>query len=454
MGAYADVSCIRLCSGRRGFAGRAPTTGPFPTAPMVQAAAPGDHDVTPPPSFARGAAPPSIVHLTTSLDIGGAQTMLAKLIETGARRRRHPRHTVISLMRPGPLAARLQACQCPVYDLGMRRSWPSPMTALRLLRTTSALEPDLLQGWMYHGNLAASLVGLAGIAPVVWNVRHSLEDVSVESAGTRRILALSTRLAHRTAAIIYNSRSAAAHHEKLGFPAARTQIIPNGFDCARFDPDRAARVDPRALFGIPEGPILVCMAARLHPMKDHAMLVQAVGRARQAGHDLHLLLVGPGLEAPSALLRRQIAATLPPERVTLVPERTDLSDWLAGVDIVALSSAWGEAFPNIVGEAMACGIPCVATDVGDCRWIVGEGGFVTPARDASAMADALGTLARIGAEGRRHIGLAGRARILETFSLEEIGRQYRRLYEQLLAGPATVSAQPAIFAPNVRTGSA
>ena len=384
-----------------------------------------------------------VMHLTTSLDVGGAQAMLAKLVENAAGISRQPRHTVVSLMQPGAIAARLHAHDCPVYDLAMKRGWPTPSAILRLLRITRAIGPDLAQGWMYHGNVAASVAGAFGRVPVVWNIRHSLNDLGCESRATRMLLKISARLAHRTTAIIYNSQVAAAEHEAIGFPGDRAMIIPNGFDSTRFDPERSRRIKARALFGIPEGPVLICMLARLHPMKDHSMLVRAVARARGAGHDLHLLLVGPGVETPPPSLARAIADAMPSDRITLASERTDISDWLASVDVLALSSAWGEAFPNVLGEAMACGIPCVTTSVGDSAWILDKGGIVVSPRDEVAMGQALADLAEMGPDGRARIGAVGRARVIEHFAIESGGHQYRRLYEQLLTGPAQVASREA-----------
>jgi glycosyltransferase involved in cell wall biosynthesis len=130
----------------------------------------------------------------------------------------------------------------------------------------------------------------------------------------------------------------------------------------------------------------------------------------------------------------------------LASERTDISDWLASVDVLALSSAWGEAFPNVLGEAMACGIPCVTTSVGDSAWILDKGGIAVRPQDEAAMAQALANLAGMGPEGRRKIGAAGRARVVEHFAIESVGHQYRRLYEQLLTGPVQMASRDAPIA--------
>lgn len=400
------------------------------------------------PSYRAASAMPGLVqHVTTSLDVGGAQAMLVKLVEAGVAKRKCARPAVLSLTRPGTLAPRLRDTGCPTYTLGMSRGFPGPVATLRLLRITAMLRPDILQGWMYHGNLAASVAGLAAgrKVPVFWNVRHSLADPSVEKRSSRALFALSARLSRSVHGIIYNSRVAAQEHAAIGFDPARAIHIPNGFDLSRYHPDPAARARLRMLFDLPGDGILVGMVARNHPMKDHAMLVHAIARARAAGHDLRLLLVGTGMDRPDAALRQAIAACLPPEAVTLVGERTDIAEWLPGLDLLALSSAWGEAFPNILGEAMACGVPCIATDVGDSAWVLGEGGLIVPPRDAEAMGAALERIAALDGDARRSLGAVGRARAIAHFDINDIAVQYRRLYASAVqritrdAAPASAS---------------
>jgi glycosyltransferase involved in cell wall biosynthesis len=392
---------------------------------------------------------PVIQHVITSLNAGGAQAMLVKLIEAGAGQNARSRPTVLTLMRPGVMTGALRAVDCPIYTLKMRQGIPGPLALLRLLRISNMVSPDLIQGWMYHGNVAASLSGRSQspAIPVIWNVRHSLADAMVEKSTTRALLSFSTRISRSTAAIVYNSRASAREHEAAGFAADRTVHIPNGFDCDLYRPDPARRSALRGLFGIRNDAVVVAMIARLHPMKDHAMLIEAVARARAAGHDIHLLMVGTGIDTLPPPLADAVAA-LPQDRVTLIAERHDVANWLPGVDIVALSSAWGEAFPNILGEAMACGVPCIATDVGDSAWIIGETGITVPPRDASAMADAIGALAAAGAEERRRRGDAARARIANDFRIEQITRDYHRLYASIAErAPPTPSADRARGAP-------
>lgn len=379
-----------------------------------------------------------VEHVTTSLDVGGAQAMLAKLATTRASDGAQVRHGFVSLLPPGPVAAGLG--DWPIYSLDLRRRFPGPMAVTRLLRITHRMRPDLLQGWMYHGNLAATLATMidGGRAPLLWNVRHSIADWAAESAATRALLRVSARLSRLPRAIIYNSRASARQHEAIGFAAERSVHIPNGFDCTRYAPgsrdDARARLE--AAFGIPAGRLIVAMPARHHPMKDHRTLIGAMARVIDEGHDAHLLLVGPGIDTAATELAGQAArAHLPIGRLSLIGERDDVATWLPGVDLVALSSAWGEAFPNVLGEAMACGVPCVATDVGDCAEILGAGGVIVPPRHADALAAAIARLAG-NADERRRRGDAGRARVIGEYELRAVARRYHELY-LALARPET-----------------
>ena len=367
-----------------------------------------------------------ILHVITGLNVGGAETMLAKVLE-----HRVGDAEVLSLLPPGRVAARIEQVGVAVHSAGMRQGRPS-LRAMRQVRAIGrSVAPQIVQGWMHHGNLAASLAAHAmRPAPrVVWNIRHSLSDIGHEKPLSRAVLHLGRMLSHTPAAIIYNSSVAARQYEAFGFDAARTIVIPNGFDCDRFRPRPAPRSALRQRFDIAPGPIVVAMVARLHPMKDAANLIEAVARARGEGHDLHLLMAGTGTDVLTPALIGQLRSALPRDRVTLAGECNDVADWLPQVDIVALSSAWGEGFPNILGEAMACGVPCVATDVGDSAAILGDCGEAVPPRNSAALAAALARLAALGHDARLALGALGRQRVLAKYTLDNIAGQYNALYE-------------------------
>lgn len=367
----------------------------------------------------------TLLHVITGLGIGGAETMLAKLIEHGRGR---PRQEVVSLMVPGENAPRVEAAGAPVHSLGVRQGRASLGAAFALRRRIAALRPDLVMAWMPHSQLAvaAALAGRREAPPTIWNVRHSLVDLRYEKLLTRLVLRLLALMSPRTDAIIYNSRAASDQFARFGFCNDRALVIPNGFDCEHFRPVTGADARLRRLFGIDPDPLLVGMVARAHPMKDVGTMIAAVQRARALGTDVHFLLAGRDMERPSAQIAAALAG-LPPERLTLLGQRRDIPDLLPGLDLLALSSAWGEGFPNILGEALACGVPCVATDVGDSAWIIGEAGSVVSPGDVEALARAIVTIGALSPAERRALGERGRARVLERFEIGAITARYTDL---------------------------
>jgi glycosyltransferase involved in cell wall biosynthesis len=178
--------------------------------------------------------------------------------------------------------------------LNMARRLPSLLTLARLIRAARRARPDLLQGWMYHGNLAASVAACATgrPRPVLWNIRHSIHDLSREKPLTRALVRIGAALSGMPRAIVYNSRISAAQHERLGYAGDRTVVIPNGFDCEQFKPCAAARGELCNELGIGPGRTIVGMIARTHPMKDPVNLIKAMGLVRNAAPDLHLIMVG------------------------------------------------------------------------------------------------------------------------------------------------------------------
>jgi glycosyltransferase involved in cell wall biosynthesis len=370
-----------------------------------------------------------VLHVITGVTMGGAEMMLFRLLARGDRGRFSP--TVLSLLGPGAVGARISAMDIPLLSLGMRQERPLSPAMLRLIPIARSLRPSLLQGWMYHGNLAASGSALlSGRPAVIWNVRHSIHDMGHENRLTRGIIRLGAALSSSTRAIIYNSRLSASQHEALGYDADKTVVIPNGFDCQLFRPRPEMAQWLRHQAKIEPGRVTVGMVARNHPQKDPCNLIKATALLAERGIDVHVVIVGPGFDTDNAEVMGAIAQAGVAGRFSLLGERHDIPDIVAGLDIATLPSAWGEGFPNVLGEAMASGVPCVTTDIGDSAWIVGRVGIVVPPRDAEALADALGRLVALGCEGRRQLGAAARARVIEHFEVDDIVGRYQGLYER------------------------
>lgn len=380
-----------------------------------------------------------VLHVITGLNVGGAEAMLARLLE---RRHLSPdiEPVVASLMPPRFAGPRVKATGAPVHDLGLRSAASGPMALLRLVELVRRLSPDVVMAWMHHAQLAATLAcKLSGRrVPVIWNVRHSLNSYASEKPMTRAILRIQARVSRSPAAVVYNARAARKQYEALGFDGAQAAVLPNGFSRAEPVDRVAARERLCGSFGIPPTRLIIGTVARAHPMKDVPNLLAAFAKLLDTGLDAHLLLVGEGMDRCGS---KAAAAALGCDRLTLSGQRSDVGNWLAGLDMLVLPSAWGEGFPNVLGEAMLAGVPCVATDVGDARWIVADTGRVVSPRDPGQLAAAMLDLAARGEDGRRALGAAARRRIETRFDLDDVAGRYASLFRAVAAdAPWPVSA--------------
>ncbi|MBW6528600.1 glycosyltransferase [Sphingomonas sp. RHCKR7] len=372
-----------------------------------------------------------VLHVITGLDVGGAETMLARLLEHG---RRHPHlcAEVLSLITPGRGGERIAATGTPMGDLGMAAGMPSPRALLSLARAIAVRRPDVILAWMHHAQLAATLA--AALArpwlrvPVIWNVRHSVADLAEEKPLTRLVLRAQAALSGGARAIVYNSHAAADQYRRLGFRARDQRVIPNGFDLVAPQPRAAARALLRERLGVDgdgDG-LLIGMVARAAPMKDAPNLLRAVALARAQGLAARALLVGKGMDEDPALA--PAAYGLPADSVIRRGHRADVAEWLGGLDLLALPSAWGEGFPNVVGEAMLAGVPCVATDVGDSAALIGDTGAVVPPRDPAALAGALVRLGALPTARREALGERARERVRARHDIRDVVDRYAALY--------------------------
>jgi glycosyltransferase involved in cell wall biosynthesis len=376
-----------------------------------------------------------VMHVITGLSTGGAETMLLKLLSAASQRMEH---VVVSLGDEGTIGPRIAALGVPVHCLGLKRNAPNPFRALSILPLAQRIAPQLIQGWMYHGNLMASLAAVAlrktaprnvlGQKPVLWNIRQTVYDLRRERWLTAKLIRQGARLSSGPAAIIYNSQTSASQHEELGYRAEKRVIIPNGFDCQVLRPDEAARKAVRAELGITDDTVLVGLVARYHPMKDHVGFLKAAALVVQSHPQTRFVLVGAGVSSTQPELAEGIQQNELGDRVILLRERSDIPRLNNAFDIGCSASAWGEGFSNSIGEAMACGVPCAVTNVGDSAYIVADTGFVAPPRASEALAEAIGRLIEIGQPGRQQIGAKARKRIETEFSLSAIVEKYENLY--------------------------
>ncbi|HEX7370763.1 MAG TPA: glycosyltransferase [Rhodanobacteraceae bacterium] len=369
-----------------------------------------------------------ICHVITGLGAGGAEMALCRLLES--LHAPNYEHSVIALGGEAALSARA-ARSAVVHHLHMRASRAGPGDILRLRRALRHEHADLVHAWMYHAHLLTTLAVWGESAPHLWSIHHSLTDTGTDKPMTRVVMRLNALFSSRPQRILYASHLSARQHEAYGFCKARTAVIPNGYDTDEFAPDPVQRARTRVALALPVDAVVVGMVARVHPTKDHANFLRAARLFLDGHPNACFVLVGDGATESNAELSRLIGAAGIGAHLRLLGRREDIPALNAAFDIATLSSR-GEAFPNAIAEAMACGVPCVATNVGDVPEIVGDTGEVVPPRDAPALAHGWAKLAALDDAGRRALGLRARQHIIRHYSNGLRAHRYADLYSSLV----------------------
>jgi glycosyltransferase involved in cell wall biosynthesis len=349
------------------------------------------------------------------------------------------RHEVVSLHREGVYGPELRDQGVRVTALGMQRGRPSIAGLRRLRHVIIECRPQVMQTRLDHANLMGGLLRrFARTPPVVWAV-HSTELGSLRSTWkTRLVRRFCAQLSHSVpSAIVSDARSSAALYAKLGFDAAKLRVVPNGVDPVTFRPDREARDRVRQAWDVAPDETLLGCVARWDPLKDHENLLRALRQLAERGRRVHCALVGRGMEAQNRELQRLIERCAVADRLILAGPSSAVPAVMNAFDLHVLPSR-SESLPVAVLEAMACGTPCVVTDVGDAANIVGETGWVAQPRDATALANAIeAALIECTPAARAERAALCRARVVQEFSLAKMGADYAALWSEAAAASGT-----------------
>lgn len=369
-----------------------------------------------------------VVHIISGLTDGGAEAVLYRL----CRYNKASQHHVVTLMDGGKYGPLLEAEGVQVTCLNMPRGRFTLNGGWRLWQLIRKTRPDAVQTWMYHADLLGGTISVfAGQRNVSWGIHHSSLDSSGNSRSTlavARLCAWLSRILPRN--IICCAQKSADVHGAFGYDVGRIHVVPNGYDLSEYKPDPKAGAELRSQLGLALDTPVIGFVARFNPLKDHDNLFNALGHLKARGVAPICLLVGDGMVADNEVLVERITQLGLGDHVRLLGRRSDIPAVMNVLDLHVMSSS-SEAFPNVLAEAMACGTPCVSTDVGDAAAIVGKTGLIVPPGNAEALAGAIETLlAELAhpfwgercAEARRHV---------EThFSIERMVENYHALWQR------------------------
>lgn len=332
----------------------------------------------------------TVLHVITGLDDGGAEGVLTRLCLSS----RNAHNVVISLTDEGKYGAVLRKHGVEVYAIGMKRGFLNFGRIFQLISTIRSVNPDLVQTWMYHADLIGGLTAkLAGVRRVFWGIRHT----TLEKGKAKRLTIIIARICALLSyllpeKIICCANKAKEVHEALGYCSKKLMVIPNGYDLSKLKPDGNDRAKIRREFNLTEDMLLFGMVGRFAPQKDHANLLRALSSVSENGYSFRCLLVGSGLTIENFSLINQAKQLGIQHKLIFAGPRLDIPNIMNALDVHILSSCSGEGFPNVLAEAMACGTPCAATDVGDAAEIIGSTGIVCRPGSPDELAESIQAL--------------------------------------------------------------
>jgi len=373
-----------------------------------------------------------LVFIITGTGVGGAEIMLHRVL---TRLSPEFQPHVISMAPVGKIGEQLRARGISVESLNMRPEIPNPVALIRLIRDLRRLKPDLVHTWMYHADLMGGVAArLAGGSALAWGIHNSNLAPDYNKSRTLAVVRANAFLSHRVPdRILCCSEAARNIHVAYGYAPEKMVVMPNGCDIAHFKPDPNTRLSVRAELGLPLDTTLVGLIGRWDPQKNHAGFFTAAAALHLRRPGVHFLLAGQGVDGSNQTIRRILAANGLASVTHLLGLREDIPRLMAALDVLASSSSYGEAFPLVLGEAMACGVPCAVTDVGDSAYIVGDTGRVVSSGDMEGLAHAIDSLLKMPAEASRILGARARGRVAEHFEIGKIVRRYEAFYEELAA---------------------
>ena len=372
-----------------------------------------------------------IAHISTDLSVGGAETILFKLITHFDPN--EVQSTVISLSDMGEFGSRMKSEGIPVFTLNIDPNLPNPYKFLSFLKFLKVIQPDLIHTWLYHADFLGGMASLfIKKTALIWGIHHSRIGLKWDTPKTMLLAKLNSFLsALLPNQIVYCSQNALEEHQRIGYSKSHSLVIQNGIDTNEFIADQASRSAGRLKLGIPAEAPLIGLFGRFHPIKNHQMFIKAAGSLRRIRPDVKFIMCGEGIEWTNKILCDWIEKSGISSSVYLLGPWSDMPSLTSMIDI-ATSCSSSESFSLVLGEAMSCEVNCVTTDLPGPVSLLGDTGWIVPVGDSDSLARAWDTILGLSIAERKIKGKLARQRILENFSLDIMVKEYLNLYQSIL----------------------
>ena len=366
-----------------------------------------------------------VLHIISGLGQGGAETMLLKLLQNFDRSIVYSK--VICLTNKTEMLQAYKDIGIEVKVINIK----NPFNIIRVMHEIRATKPDLIQTWLHHADLIGLILGpLSGCKKIIWNIRCSELTVQTNGMFNMALIKLLAMLAKFPKLVIANSYAGINAHRQYGYNPPHWEMVPNGFDTETFYKDFSSRSSLRKELGLPDECLIIGWVGRNDPIKGINDFFKVAKSVAQKRSDVFFIMAGNGLDTSNKLLAKKASELNIDHRLIFLGPRPNISNLLSGFDIF-LSSSLSEGFPNTLGEAMACEVPCIATDVGDCREILNENKNIFKVGDIEEIANRCIDLLNLSDIEKAALGKKSRKRIKDHFSIEKVCDRYQSIYTQL-----------------------
>ena len=371
-----------------------------------------------------------IFFLARSLHIGGSERQLVNLVKYLDKSKYDT--TVACFYGGGVLEQELRGGGIRLLDLKKKGRWDILIFIFRLVKILRKLKPDILYSWLDGPNILGFIAGyLSKVPKVIWGIRASNVDLKKYGIGLQISFWMQTRLSRYIDLIIANSESGKKYHIARGFPAKKIVIVPNGINVNHFCPLYSEGVKVKKEWNIKANEILIGLVGRLDPMKDHPTFMEAVSMLCKKRTDVKFICVGDGEEPYKSDLYQLSKKLELGGKLIWAGRRLDMAAVYNALDISSSSSS-GEGFPNVIGESMACGVPCVVTDVGDSAKIVGDTGIIVPPKSPDMLAKGWEQLLNLEKKEFSLLSRRVRERIVNNYSVGKMIERHNEFFEDIL----------------------
>jgi len=373
-----------------------------------------------------------ILILIRALNQGGAQRQVVNLVNEMVKLKHQV--TVCVFYSGEQLEEELSKCRVKLVSLNKQSRWDTIRPVSRFFFMLRKTRPDIIYSFLGGSNILSGFAKLVSpSSKVIWGIRSSNMDLAKYGNLSQLIFNIERKMSFIPDVIIANSYAGRSHLLKNGFPARKIRVVHNGIDTHQFYVDSSKRDSLKSKLNYSRNFFLIGIVARIDPKKDHQNFIKAAAILASKRHDINFVVVGRGVHEKIIELRELADQLLLSERIKFIGPQQDMNSIYNGLDLLCLSSSFGEGFPNVLGEAMACGIPCVATTVGDSSIIVGDTGIIVPPRNPDALSNAMGLMIKKIENDRQAVKTSVINRITNKFPNKEMVAQTLSIFNSTIS---------------------